>query len=166
MFILSQCLVAVATLLDLASFQFKSRQIILMCLFSSVLLTSIHFLLLNNLSASALMLIAALRYGYCIFARKQWVMYGFMALSVFAVLITWQSWFSFIALTATLVQTYASFQSKDLLLRCLMVLGTLCWIMHNLLIFSPVAVVMETVFLLSNLLGLWRFYVNPKTVTP
>ena len=69
MFILSQCLVAIATLLDLASFQFKQRQAILACLFSSVLLTSVHFMLLDNLSAACLMLIAALRYGYFIFAR-------------------------------------------------------------------------------------------------
>ncbi|MEC8225830.1 MAG: YgjV family protein, partial [Pseudomonadota bacterium] len=47
MFILSQCLVAIATLLDLASFQFKQRQAILACLFSSVLLTSVHFMLLD-----------------------------------------------------------------------------------------------------------------------
>lgn len=46
MFLLAQCLVTIATLLDLASFQFKSRIFILGCLFSSVLLTSAHFLYL------------------------------------------------------------------------------------------------------------------------
>ncbi|MBH0041639.1 YgjV family protein [Pseudoalteromonas sp. SWXJZ10B] len=46
MFLFAQCLVAIATVLDLASFQFKSRSLILMCLFSSVLLTSVHFLCL------------------------------------------------------------------------------------------------------------------------
>jgi len=164
MFILSQCLVAIATLLDLASFQLKQRQAVLACLFSSVLLTSMHFMLLDNLSAASLMLIAALRYGYCIFARKTWVMIAFMLWSIIAVLFTWHSWVSFIALIATLIQTYASFQSKDLLLRLFIIIGTLCWLTHNVLIFSPVAVVMETVFLLSNLLGLWRFYIAPKAM--
>jgi len=162
MFILSQCLVAIATLLDLASFQFKQRQVILACLFSSVLLTSVHFVLLDNFSAASLMLIAALRYGYCIFARKSWVMIAFMLLSISAVLFTWQSWVSFIALSATLLQTYASFQGKDFTLRILMIVGTIGWIAHNALVFSPLAVVMETVFLVSNLVGLWRFYVHPK----
>lgn len=158
MFILSQCLVAVATLLDLASFQFKSRHAILICLFSSVLLTSAHFILLDNLSAASLMFIAALRYGYCIFARQKSVMIIFMLLSILAVLATWQNWFSFIALLATLIQTYASFQGKDFTLRCLMVFGTVCWVLHNILVFSPMAVLMELVFLSSNLIGLWRFY--------
>ena len=162
MFILSQCLVAIATLLDLASFQFKQRQAILACLFSSVLLTSVHFMLLDNFSAACLMLIAALRYGYCIFARKTWVMIAFMLLSISAVLLTWQSWVSFIALSATLLQTYASFQGKDFTLRILMIVGTIGWIAHNTLVFSPLAVFMETVFLISNLVGLWRFYAHPK----
>ena len=162
MFILSQCLVAIATLLDLASFQFKQRQAILACLFSSVLLTSVHFMLLENYSAASLMLIAALRYGYCIFARKSWVMIAFMLLSISAVLFTWHSWVSFIALSATLLQTYASFQGKDFTLRILMIVGTIGWIAHNALVFSPLAVLMETVFLVSNLVGLWRFYVHPK----
>ncbi len=162
MFILSQCLVAIATLLDLASFQFKQRQVILACLFSSVLLTSVHFMLLENFSAASLMLIAALRYGYCIFARKSWVMIAFMLLSIGAVVFTWQSWVSFIALSATLLQTYASFQGKDFTLRILMIVGTIGWIVHNILVFSPLAVLMETVFLISNLVGLWRFYAHPK----
>jgi len=162
MFILSQCLVAIATLLDLASFQFKQRQAILACLFSSVLLTSLHFMLLDNFSAACLMLIAALRYGYCIFARKSWVMIVFMLFSISAVLFTWQSWVSFIALSATLLQTYASFQGKDFTLRILMIVGTIGWIVHNILVFSPLAVLMETVFLISNLVGLWRFYAHPK----
>ncbi|QMW13859.1 MULTISPECIES: YgjV family protein [Pseudoalteromonas] len=164
MFILSQCLVAIATLLDLASFQFKQRQFILACLFSSVLLTSVHFLLLDNLSAASLMLIAAVRYVYCIFARKTRMMVVFMLLSITAVSLTWYNWVSVIALAATLIQTYASFQSKDLSLRLMMVVGTLCWITHNALLFSPVAVVMETVFLLSNLVGIWRYYAPPKAV--
>ncbi|MCK8128749.1 YgjV family protein [Pseudoalteromonas sp. 2CM39R] len=162
MFILSQCLVAIATLLDLASFQFKQRQAILACLLSSVLLTSLHFMLLDNFSAASLMLIAAMRYGYCIFARKTWVMIAFMLLSISAVLFTWQSWVSFIALSATLLQTYASFQGKDFTLRILMIVGTIGWIIHNILVFSPLAVLMETVFLISNLVGLWRFYSHPK----
>tara|TARA_B100000700_G_C15026980_1_gene848675 strand:+ start:896 stop:1438 length:543 start_codon:yes stop_codon:yes gene_type:complete len=164
MFILSQCLVAIATLLDLASFQFRQRHVILACLFSSVLLTSVHFLLLDNLSAASLMLIAAVRYAYCIFARKTWVMVTFMLVSISAVSLTWYNWVSFIALVATLIQTYASFQGKDLSLRLMMVIGTLCWITHNAIMFSPVAVVMETVFLLSNLLGIWRYYASPKAV--
>ncbi|MBB1333661.1 MULTISPECIES: YgjV family protein [unclassified Pseudoalteromonas] len=158
MFLVSQCLVAIATLLDLASFQFKSRKLILLCLFSSVLLTATHFFLLDKISASLLMLIAAVRYFYCIFNPSQWAMLGFMLLSTVAVILTWQGWLSGLALLATLIQTFASFQPRDMLLRLFMVFGTALWISHNLLVGSPMAVLMECLFLLSNLVGLWRFY--------
>ena len=158
MFLVSQCLVAIATLLDLASFQFKSRKLILLCLFSSVLLTAAHFFLLDKISASLLMLIAAVRYFYCIFNRSQWAMLGFMLLSTVAVALSWQDWLSGLALLATLIQTFASFQPRDMLLRLFMVFGTALWISHNILVGSPMAVLMECLFLLSNLVGLLRFY--------
>ncbi|MBH0026421.1 YgjV family protein [Pseudoalteromonas sp. SWN29] len=162
MFLFAQCLVAIATLLDLASFQFKSRSLILMCLFSSVLLTSVHFFILGHASAGSLMLIAAIRYLYCVFARKTWVMLAFMLLSCLAVYFTWYSWLSGLALAATLIQTFASFQKNDLYLRLIMVVGTSLWISHNILVGSPIAVLMESLFMASNLVGLYRFYTPKK----
>lgn len=158
MFLLSQCLVGVATLLDLASFQFKSRRIILLCLFSSVLLTSTHFFILGQQSAGWLMLIAAARYLYCVFARQYMVMLGFIILSMVTVFITWHNWLSGLALIATLIQTLASFQAKDFKLRILMIVGTSLWMAHNVMVGSPIAVLMEGLFLTSNIVGLYRFY--------
>ncbi|MGB1291914.1 MAG: YgjV family protein [Pseudoalteromonas sp.] len=163
MFLLSQCLVGVATLLDLASFQFKSRRLILLCLFSSVLLTACHFFMLDQPSAGWLMLIAAARYLYCAFARRYMVMLGFIILSMVAVFITWHSWLSGLALIATLVQTLASFQAKDFKLRILMIVGTSLWMAHNIMVGSPIAVLMECLFLTSNIIGLYRFY-RPSSV--
>ncbi len=165
MFIIAQSLVAVATLLDLASFQFKSRRIILSCLFTSVLLTSVHFFILGYNSAGCLMFIAAVRYFYCIYFKHTWAMFGFMTVSCLAVYFTWQDWFSAFALVATLIQTIASFQNRDLHLRLCMVVGTCFWITHNIFAGSPVAILMESLFLSSNLLGLYRFYVVKKTLS-
>lgn len=165
MFLLSQCLVSVATLLDLASFQFKSRRLILLCLFGSVLLTAWHFFLLGQQSAGWLMLIAATRYLYCVFARQRLMMLCFILFSVTAVLLTWHSWLSGIALAATLIQTVASFQSQDLKLRSMMLVGTSMWIAHNIMVVSPIAVVMECLFLTSNIVGLYRFYRDKPFLT-
>jgi hypothetical protein len=38
------------------------------------------------------------------------------------------------------------------------VLCSASWIVHNTLVGSPVAALMETAFLVSNLVGWWRFY--------
>ena len=39
-----------------------------------------------------------------------------------------------------------------------MLLGTLCWLGNNLLVGSPVAALMEGLFLVSNLVGYYRHY--------
>ena len=111
------------------------------------------------------MFIAAVRYFYCIYYKHTWAMCGFMAVSYLAVYFTWQDWFSVFALVATLIQTIASFQNRDLHLRLCMVVGTSFWITHNIFAGSPVAIIMESLFLSSNLLGLYRFYVGKKSLS-
>ncbi|MBH0041641.1 YgjV family protein [Pseudoalteromonas sp. SWXJZ10B] len=43
-----------------------------------------------------------------------------------------------------------------------MVVGTSLWISHNMLVGSPIAVLMESLFMASNLVGLYRFYTPKK----
>ena len=66
---------------------------------------------------------------------------------------------------SALIQTIASFQNRDLHLRLCMVMGTSFWITHNIFASSPVAIIMESLFLSSNLLGLYRFYVGKKSLS-
>ncbi len=48
--------------------------------------------------------------------------------------------------------------ASDKRFRELMMLGIAIWIVHNILAGSPGAVVLETFFLGSNLVGYYRFY--------
>ncbi len=41
--------------------------------------------------------------------------------------------------------------------RKMMMIGAFCWAVHNLLVWSPMAAVMETFFFCSNLIGYLRF---------
>ena len=43
-----------------------------------------------------------------------------------------------------------------------MLAGTTIWIVHNYLAGSPGAVLMEALFISSNLIGYFRFYIRPK----
>ena len=43
-----------------------------------------------------------------------------------------------------------------------MLIGTSLWIVHNFLAGSPGAVLMEAIFISSNLVGYFRFYIRPK----
>jgi hypothetical protein len=43
-----------------------------------------------------------------------------------------------------------------------MLVGTMIWITHNYLAGSPGAVLMEALFISSNLVGYFRYYIRPK----
>lgn len=69
---------------------------------------------------------------------------------------------SVLGCTATVFTTIASFSKDDKLLRQLMLVGTMIWITHNYLAGSPGAVLMEALFISSNLVGYFRYYIRPK----
>ena len=162
-FMISQILVATAIIFDLLSFQFKNRKYILLCLISASILISLHFLLLEKWTAAALMMVAFLRFSTSYFTTSLKARNFFILLSILVSIITFQNFLSIISCIAAIFGTLASFHKEDRQLRQLMVLGSSFWILHNALVFSPVAVIMETIFLSSNLIGYYRFYLKKST---
>lgn len=159
-FAISQVLVAAAIAFDIASFQFKAREKLLICFLASSGLISIHFFLLGQSVGGALYLLTFLRF-LTAFLSKSWLwLYAFLVASVGAVAITYQSMFAILALCGALASTYGAFQKDDRRIRVFMFIGTVSWLAFNLFIFSPVAVLRQSLFALSNVVGFWRFYVK------
>ncbi|MBL0622646.1 YgjV family protein [Aeromonas veronii] len=158
LFLWSQLVVSLALLLDLLSFQLRERRRILACLALSCVLNAGHFALLGQWSAASLLLLASVRFLVSIWLVHRILMWLFMGLACAAALATYQGLLSWIGLLATLLQTRAAFCPDDRQLRRRMLLGTLCWLGNNLLVGSPVAALMEGLFLVSNLVGYYRHY--------
>ncbi|MGL5525327.1 MAG: YgjV family protein [Aeromonas veronii] len=152
LFLWSQLVVSLALLLDLLSFQLRDRCRILACLALSCALNAGHFALLGQWSAACLLLLASVRFLVSIWLVRRILMWFFMGLACAAALATYQGLLSWIGLLASLLQTRAAFCPDDRLLRRWMLLGTLCWLG------SPVAALMEGLFLVSNLVGYYRHY--------
>lgn len=151
-FFLSQCLIAIAIVFDFFSFQFKQREKIVACLFAAGLLITAHFVLLEQWTAVALMSIATLRYLSSIWTTSKVMMWFFSSCSVIATAFTFVGLTSLISCIGTLFQTRASFCDSDKTLRQLMLVGTSFWLIHNYLVGSPGAVLMEVLFISSNLI--------------
>ena len=71
---------------------------------------------------------------------------------------TFSGLLSVLSFSATLFQTTAAFCQSDQRLRQLMIVGTSLWLVHNYLAGSPTAVLMEVLFIGSNLVGYYRYY--------
>lgn len=164
-FLLSQILVTIAIFTDILSFQFKERHRIVACLMVSALLISIHFMLLGHLTAAGLGLLAAARFATSLFSTSKSVMGLFMAGTIVIAAFSYEGLLSVLGCTGALFTTGASFCKTDKLLRQLMLVGTGFWITHNFLAGSPGAVLMEALFISSNLVGYFRFYIRSKSQT-
>ncbi len=78
---------------------------------------------------------------------------------------TWEGALSLLAGTAGITGTVAAFNNNDKRLRQIMFVTTSLWILHNILAGSPGAVAVELVFLSSNVIGYFRYYILPKQRT-
>ncbi|WP_394229148.1 YgjV family protein [Shewanella colwelliana] len=157
-FMVSQWLIGIAIIFDLVSFQFKQKRHIVACLAVSGVLISSHFALLQQWTAAGLMLVAAIRYVVTIFSHSKLLMSLFLAISSFVTLVTFAGPLSLISFAGSATQTVAAFSQSDQRLCQLMIIGTSLWLLNNTLVGSPTAVLMELLFIASNLVGYYRFY--------
>ena len=161
-FVLSQILIGIAICSDILSFQLKERKKIVACLVVSATLISCHFLLLEHWTAALLGLLAIARFTSSIFTTSRKVMWVFLSSTFLLSAFSFQGLLSVLSCTATIFTTVAAFSKDDKLLRQLMMIGTSIWIIHNYLAGSPGAVVLELIFIISNFVGYFRYYIRPK----
>ena len=89
-------------------------------------------------------------------------MYVFFGLILVGFSCSYESPLGFLGLFATLPATYGSFQKTEQRVRVFHMLSNASWMVHNILVMTPVAAVMEATFLTSNVLGYWRFHCRDK----
>ncbi|EPJ52486.1 MAG: hypothetical protein OFPI_13500 [Osedax symbiont Rs2] len=162
-FILSQLLIVIAIGSDLASFQYKSKAKIVACLCISGVLITLHFILLQQYTAAALMALATVRFFSSLFTSAPAMMLLFATLSVLISAFTYVDALAIISCCGSLLHTIAAFCKNDQRLRQWMLLGSVFWLLHNYLLGSPAAVLMEILFIASNLVGYYRYYLRPST---
>lgn len=157
-FVLSQLFAGIAFAFGLASFQFKTRRSVLLCLFVSVVFNAAHFFLLDRPGPSALMLLTGIRYLTATITTNRRVMLFFLMATCGVFFTTFKSPISLLALTGSLVGTFGSFQPRGQNVRLFFMGGNVAWLVHNTLLWTPVGVAMESIFLASSVVGYWRHY--------
>lgn len=152
-FFLSQLLAACAFASGIYAFFQKERGTMLLFWFLSAFLNSCHFAILGQLEAAAFVGLSAARFLMAAKHNRPFWMWFFLAVSTTLFLYSYQSPVNILPFIAAIVGTFGSFQAKVNLVRLCMAIGASAWILHNILVGSPVAAIMEIAFLSSNLLG-------------
>lgn len=104
------------------------------------------------------MAIATIRYTVSVFTTAKVYQWFFVLASLIIAIVTYAGVASLLSLVGNTVQTLAAFNNDDRKLRQLMIIGTFFWMIHNMVIGSVMAVLMEIIFLCSNLTAYYRFY--------
>lgn len=155
-FVLSQIFAGMTLLTGMAAFQFKERTVILRGWCLAATFASIHFYLLGSTEACVLVAVTALRFLVSSFTTDSRLMYLFLVLAIFGFAITYESPISILAFISTVTGTIGSFHGSERAVRYSMMVAEILWTIHNIIVWSPVAIVMEVLFFSSNLLGLLR----------
>jgi len=162
LFVLSQILVGIAICSDILSFQFRKRAHIISCLLVSCIMISLHFVCLGHWTAACLGVVAAGRFLTSLYSTSGAIMAVFLGASVAASALTYEGLLSVLGCCGSLFGTVASFRKDDKLLRQLMFIATSLWLVHNVIAGSPGAILMEAIFMGSNLVGYFRYYLRPR----
>jgi hypothetical protein len=116
----------------------------------------VHFWLLGQPTAVASTTVSLLRSLAAIKAKRPSVGVFFMLLSAALGLWLMQGWLTLLPIAASCIGTFALFFLDGLRMRALMLLGTLLWLLNNILVGSIGGSLLEAVLAITNLHTLWR----------
>ncbi len=159
-FLFSQIFAGIATISNLLSFQFKDRKHIILFFILSVSCIAIHYILLWRIAAAVVLSISIVRFFVAYKSTWKYWIPIFILFFTIITLIWFKDYYDFILLLASSFITIAAFQKNDLHLRLFMMVGTTIFIVYNTLIWSPIWVLLEFIFFLSNLIGYYRYYLK------
>jgi hypothetical protein len=120
----------------------------------------LHFALLEVWTAVGLGIIAGVRFVACYFTTSKKIMMLFLLVVLITCYVTFNGYLTILSGAAAVLNTVGSFCRSDKNMREIIFFGTTCWLIHNIIAGSPTAVLLEAVFLLSNMLGYYRYYIK------
>lgn len=159
-FLISQLLAGIAIIADICSFQFKERKKIILFFIIAASCIALHYFLLERYVAAGIICIGIVRFFVAYHSTWKYWKYIFIGLFSAVTIVFYKDYYDFLILLAMSLSTIASFRSDDHSLRLFMMGGTITTICYNFLIFSPVGVLLETIFLVSNVIGYYRYYIK------
>ena len=161
-FLLSQLLVSITLAIECFAMQLKNKNRILALLSISCLFNGFHYLLLEQPTAGFIFLFSSIRFLISIKWKFQWMAAASLCVSLLITIYTYIGFLSVLGFIATVFITTGSFSNNDKFLRLMMIIGGTLWLVHNAILWSPVGILVETVFVGSGIVGYYRYYIAGK----
>jgi hypothetical protein len=155
-FLLSQLLAGLSFAFGAYAYQLSDRKNVLLCWSACALTNSLHFALLGQTTPCLITAITGSRFLLAQRNRSLWIFFFFICASFSAGFLTYKEPINLIPIGTSFVGTVAVFFGSNATLRLGLGFCSMLWLYHNVVVGSPVAAVMEGVFLVSNVVGYLR----------
>ena len=159
-FLLSQLVVSIALVFDLGSVQLRNRQHLILGQAIAACLIATHFFIMGYNTAGAVFAVACLRLLVSLRWRSRAVQLAAYGVIIAVSVYTYQGYLSVLSCSASLLMAFGAFAPTARALRLFFIAGSSTWLVHNVIAWTPMGIVMEMLFLSSNIIGYYRFFVK------
>lgn len=138
----------------------KTRKKIILFQMLSCFIFSIHYFLLNALTAAVLNLIGIIR-GIMFYNKKEvnkkYISYfiGYILLYLIVGIITYDDIFSIFPIIAYILYTISVFNSKELIMKIINLIISLMWIIYDLSYLSYGGIISDILMIITGLIGIF-----------
>lgn len=146
----AQLIGIIALIIGGSAFVQKNDQLLRRNLTLYTLLMGLHFSLLDMWTGALSAWLGTLRTYLSMHTRNIWVMCSFLLVYWSITLSTASHYADFLAILGTTSGTWAMFRAKGIAMRGFMLIGTLFWLAHNLIVGSIGGSLIEAFFLGIN----------------
>ena len=162
LFILAQIIGVVAVGFELLSYQCRKKRNMLVCDALAAIFYGIHYFLLSAFSGGWSQIIILAR-TICVLIKdeehRKWngLFWIFIAAYIVVGILTFDAWYSILAIIASLMFLVATWKFKDAQkIRYLALPAKILWLIYNICVVSIPGIIAKTLAIISILLGLWR----------
>ena len=161
-FILSQVAMFISMVFGFLCMLYKKREHTILCWLVSCILISAHYFLLNKTAAGVLIAISVLRLITCYFTTNKKYLFIFIALNTISLFFTYKTPSDLIIYAIVTILIISNFQKDNRLMRKLMIGGTSMSVVYSAIIFTPMGIIADGVFLIGGFIGYYRHYIKPS----
>ncbi|EGU52948.1 hypothetical protein VINI7043_03420 [Vibrio nigripulchritudo ATCC 27043] len=157
----------IAFLFGSAAFAHKCsyRMRIHLALFQVLLVA--HFVLMDAMTAATTCAVSVLRIYFSTRTQSSFLMWVFIGLIWVLGLPNASEPHQYLTLLSTSIATWGMYKWEGLAMRGTVLLNTLCWLIHNLILGSVGGILMESTFAIINAITMFRLYKSQRaTLSP
>ena len=169
-YILSQVFIIINYIFLMATYQLKNRKKILIFNFGAIIATGMSYIFLSAWSGLAMVIVAIIRNIIFMIDEKKngksdkitkkdiIILVILYIISLISAIFTYDGFLSLMSVFATMLYTYSVWQKKTSIYKVLGIPVGIIWILYNIYIFSIFGIILESLLLISAIIGISREY--------